>query len=454
MATQTLHHRSIDPPRAEDDGRSPIQRLIGNRNFRLLWLGEAISLLGDQFYLIALPWLALQLTGDPLVMGGALAVGALPRALFMLVGGAATDRFSARSVMLAANLGRMSLVGLLAALVLAGLADIWMLYVFALLFGLADAFFFPAQSAIVPYLVDKASLQTANAIVQGTAQLSLFAGPALAGIVIALLSGGQTADGDPDVAGIGVAFAFDALTFLASALTLWRMAVPGDNEPEAQHESSGVGASIREGLAAVWNDSLLRSMFFMIGVANVLVNAPLLIGIPALADTKLPEGAAAFGILLSAYGGGSLFGTLLAGALPRPRKNLGTRLLLVWSVMGVSVAALGFVTETYQGALVTAIAGVASGYVVIIFITWLQARTPEAMLGRMMSVLMFTLVGLAPAANVIAGALVSIDLRVYFVGSGGLMTLIVLAHLVNPEIRAMGAGHDPAVTTKQSQNGE
>ena len=87
------------------------------RNFRLLWIGEGISLLGDQFYMIALPWLVLSLTGNALAVGTVMATAGIPRALFMLVGGALTDRFTPRRLMISSNLARMILTGLLAALV-------------------------------------------------------------------------------------------------------------------------------------------------------------------------------------------------------------------------------------------------------------------------------------------------------------------------------------------------
>ena len=83
-------------------GNRNFKTLLGIKNFRLLWVGEGISLVGDQFYIIALPWLVLQMTGDPLAVGGVLAVAGIPRALFMLIGGALTDRFSPRKIMFAA----------------------------------------------------------------------------------------------------------------------------------------------------------------------------------------------------------------------------------------------------------------------------------------------------------------------------------------------------------------
>ena len=192
------------------------------RDFRLLWIGESVSLLGDQFYLIALPWLVLQMTGSALALGTVLALASIPRALFMLIGGAFVDRFSPRSVMFASNFIRMILVGLLALLVLIGSIQLWMLYVLALAFGTADAFFFPAESAIVPALLDSDQLELGNTLTQGVATLSMFVGPALAGIVIAILASSST-KATPDMAGIGVAFALDTLSFLASLVTLWIM---------------------------------------------------------------------------------------------------------------------------------------------------------------------------------------------------------------------------------------
>src|SRR5512136_850243 len=196
--------------------KGTLGQVFGNANFRLLWIGEGISLLGDQFYLIALPWLVLQLTGNALAVGTVLAAAGIPRALFMLVGGALTDRFTPRSLMIGSNLARMALTGLLALCVLTGWIQTWMLYIFALLFGLADAFFFPAQTSIVPQLVGKDQLQAGNALIQGTATLSLFVGPVLAGALISTLDGGAT----HSTTGIALAFALDSLYFIASITML------------------------------------------------------------------------------------------------------------------------------------------------------------------------------------------------------------------------------------------
>jgi MFS family permease len=416
-------------------GASPLG-LLRNHNFRLLWGGEAISLLGDQFYLIALPWLVLQLTGDALAVGAVLALAGVPRALFMLVGGALTDRFSPRTVMLTSNLLRMVLVALLSVLVIGGLIQLWMLYLLALAFGIMDAFFFPAQSAIVPRLVGKEQLQGANALIQGTMQVSLFAGPVLAGTFIAVLGNGQ---GGQDIAGIGLAFAIDALTFLASAVTLWLVRDGGPaGAPEEAREADSLLPAIAAGLRVVWKDPALRVFFLLIAVSNFLVNGPIIVGIPVLADIRFAGGAAAFGIIMSAYGGGSLTGTLLAVLLPRPPSRvMGIILGAIWSGLGLGVLALGLISTTPLAAVTAFAMGAANGYVVILFITWLQRRTSEDMLGRMMSLLMLASVGLLPVSNILTGALVGLNARALFVTAGGLMVILVFLSMLNPAVRSM-----------------
>jgi hypothetical protein len=417
----------------EGAGRGGMLALLRNRNFRLFWVGESISLLGDQFQIIALPWLVLQMTGDALAMGTVLALAGVPRAVFALLGGAMTDRLSPRRVMLASNVVRMALVAGMAGLILFGAPQLWMIYTFALAFGLADAFFYPAQNAIVPRLVGKDDLQLANSLVQGVMQLSLFAGPVLAGIVIAAFSG---AGSEASTVGIGAAFAIDAATFLVSAAALWALNEAPIERPD---EDQGVFRAIAEGLRLVWDEPVLRTIFILIAAANFLVVGPIDVGVPTLAGTRLPEGARAFGLIMSAFGGGSLIGLALAGGLPRPpQRVLGLVLTVVWSVMGVFLALMGLLASTPPIAAASFFMGVANSYVVITFITWLQLRVPEALMGRVMSLLMFVSVGLLPLSTTISGVVGQWNLVALFVGGGLAMTGIVLALMApNPRIRRM-----------------
>ena len=401
------------------------------RNFRLLWIGEGISLLGDQFYLIALPWLVLSLTGNALAVGTVLATAGIPRALFMLVGGALTDRFTPRKLMISSNLARLILTGLLAALVLTNLIQLWMLYISALLFGLVDAFFFPAQTSMVPKLVTRDQLQAGNALIQGTAQLSLFVGPILAGGLISWLEGGAT----HSVSGIAFAFALDSLSFLASIITLGLMRLePADASTEKTN--GGVLASIRQGLLYVWHDATLKIVFPIVMGLNLLINGPFAVGIPVISRTRFPEGVAAFGLILSLFGGGALLGTVLAGLLPKlPKRSIGTVSLSVISVMGIGLAVIGFSPTMYVAATAALVMGIANGYANIMLITWLQQKVAPEMIGRIMSLVMFAAIGLNPVSTALAGALIGLNAAVLLVGAGILMTLFTLSAAFSPAVR-------------------
>lgn len=412
---------------------------LGVRNFRLLWIGEGISLLGDQFYLIALPWMVLQLTGSAFALGTIMALASIPRAVFMLVGGAFVDRHSPRSIMMASNFARLALVALMSALVLTNHIQIGMLYVFALAFGLADAFYYPAQSAIVPRVLPADQIQAGNTYVQGTAQLSVFIGPVLAGGLIALQGHAATANGVPDTQGTGIAFAIDALSFVASLVSLILMRIPGAARQAAK--SQNVVESIKEGFAYVWGQRILRVLFLLIVAINFLVMGPVTVGIPVLADARLvaPRGAAAFGIIMSAFGGGALLGIILSGVLPSPNpEHLGTTLLLVISSLGVGVVLMPLFASTGVVAVIALVMGAAAGYQRIMMLTWLQKRIPQALMGRVMSLLFFCAIGLAPVSNALAGVILEIDLNALFIGGGVLMTALTLLSILLPETRHMG----------------
>ena len=421
---------------------NPFRQVLGNRNFRLLWIGEGVSILGDHFYMIALPWLVLQLTGDSLAMGTVLALAAIPRALLMLVGGALTDRFSPRSLMLASNAARFVLVSLLAGLVLANRVEMWMLYTLAVLFGIADAFFYPAQSSMAPQLVKKDHLQVANSLIHGTMMLAMLAGPVLAGLLIALLGDGHSEGSS--MQGIAAALGLDALTFLVSLITLLFIKL---ERVTSSAVNDSILESIRSGLNFVWNDIPLRAFFFVVAAVTFFFNGPFNIGVPILADTRFPEGAVAYGTILSTWGAGSLVGMALAGMLPRPNpKRMGAVLLGLVSLMGVGLALLGVSASMIFAAAIGLLLGALNGYINVFFTTWVQSRAPKAFLGRLMSLLMFASTGLFPVSMALSGAVSRVDVTFLLTVFGGIVALLGILITLNPNVRAMEPVH--VVTTE------
>jgi MFS family permease len=309
----------------------------------------------------------------------------------------------------------------------------WMLYTLAILFGVSDAFFYPAQSSMVPQLVKKDHLQVANSLVQGTMMLTMLLGPALAGMLIAALGDGHSESAN--MQGIAAAFGLDALTFLASLITLVFIKIP---QNESHEVSENILESIRSGLKFVWNDIPLRAFFFVVAAVTSFFNGPFNIGVPLLADTRFLEGAVAYGTILSAWGAGSLVGMTLAGILPRPHpKRTGTVLLILVSVMGLGLALLGVSTSMIFAATIGLVLGSVDGYINVFFVTWVQSRAPKAFIGRLMSLLMFSSIGLLPISMTLSGALSRVDVTLLLTVSGAIIALLGLVMTLNPTVRAM-----------------
>lgn len=413
-------------------GTRPPSPLV-ERDFRLLWLGEAVSTIGDQFALIALPWLALVLTGSALALGGVLAVMAVPRALFMVIGGAWVDRVSPRRVMLASNAVRLVAVAVLGMVVLEGAAELWMLYAFALAFGVADAFFFPANTSIVPQIVAPEQLQAANGIVQGTAQAAVLIGPALAGGVIAAFG---SADAAPSQAGIAIALLLDATTFLVSIVTLWLIRLRRTARPAG---GGSILGEIGEGVRFVWRMPALRVVILLSLTANLLIVGPSEVGLPVIAYNRLPEGAAAFGIIMSAFGGGSLIGLATAALLPGPpARMLGPVVMVTIGIAGAALAALPLANTTLVAAVMIAVSGAALGYGNLLGLTWIQARIPSGLMGRVMSLMMLGSMGMVPVSQLLAGAAVTVSLDGMLVVAGTGLAMLALGSLLSPTVRHLG----------------
>ena len=421
-------------PTVESPGtlpKNPIVRVLALRDFRLLFGGTATSILGDQFYLIATPWLVLQLTDDPLVLGLVIALGGVPRAIFMLIGGALTDRFSPRAILIASDILRMAFTALLALAVFTGTVQMWMLYAISLGFGLVAGFAIPAGNSIVPLLVEERDLQAGNSVILGSTQLAGFIGPTLAGILIAGLSKSE--------GGVALAYTADSLSFAVSAAALlWMNTVRSGAHIPAAEKKDGILQSIRRGMKFLWDDPALRLMFVVVMAVNFLFIGPVLIGIPVLANDFLPEGAVAFGLLVSSVAGGNLIGYILAAQLPRPGgKFLRVILLAALVAFGLAIGSMGFIRSTAVLFVIIFLLGLGNGYITILVLTWIQSRTPRMMLGRMMSMLMLTNTGVSPVSQAVSGAVIKWSFPAMFVLAGAGLLLVPLWTAFQPGLKAV-----------------
>jgi hypothetical protein len=264
-------------------------------------------------------------------------------------------------------------------------------------------------------------------------------------VVVAMLTGQSEsaagANAVPAATGIAVAFTIDAVSFLASIVSLIFIRLEVSKARPGERSLVSVARSIGEGVRGVWRDFPLRAFMLYIGAVSIFVIGPLQVGLPVLADRRMDWGAAAYGTLMAASGGGTLLGTLLASVGARLiSRRLGIAVLVQDSIAGLILIALGFVHVTLAGAALLLVSGITGGFIQVSIFTWMQRRVAPEMMGRTMSLLMFTFMGLAPLSAALGGfVLAQVGVTAFFAGAGILLSAIALLSLLSPAIRSISS---------------
>lgn len=422
------------------DESEQIAAILTNRNLRWFFGGGLVSLLGDQFSVIALPWLVLKMTGDTFALGSVLAVMGIPRAVFILFGGALADLYHPKRVLMAVRWTNAVLLTTLAALVFSETVSLPLVYGFALLLGVSTAFSLPAASSMLPKLAERGQLRAVNGLLLGLRQISLTLGPLLGGFAISFVGRGKgVVNQFPDSSGVGIAFSVDAFTFMFAAWTLTRVSISVYEQPLRMNMIREVLRSAVEGVFHIFKDSSLRVLSLYYAAIAFFVSGTLQVALPLLADTHLAHGAMAFGALMAANGVGAFLGMAFAGSRPPSLSGrLGTIILLLDGVAGLLIMPLGQISATWEGIVLLVGIGASGGYIQVSVFTWIQERVPSAILGRAMAVFTFIFIGLPPLSGAIAGFVLRyVSLGGVFVGGGIVLILIVLVAFLTSDLRAL-----------------
>lgn len=387
-------------------GRFPMVRALGIPNFRLFWVGETVSLMGNQFYVMAFPWLVLKLTNSGLALGTLFMTLAIPRAIFMLVGGAVSDKMSPKTVLIVANGVRGSVMAVLAILVSTNLIRMWQLYTMAAIYGTFDAFFFPAYKAFLPRVLNPLNLQAGNALLQGSSEAALSVGPMLVGWAMGLGLTPQTA------------LALDALSFAFSVLTLFLVRTSHASAPAAGTRS-GLSRSIRAGISYCLKKDTIWLFLLCMAIVNFATVGPFGLGIAVLAKERFGS-AASMGFLFSAMAAGSLLGSILAGAFPGPHK-LRTMLVIMAFNTAVGMTLLGILSKLALLAGVLVIMGCINSLTGVIAATMMQNMVAPEMMGRIMSLFILSRRGIAPFSFFFAGLMAPLGVHSLFITCGAMV---------------------------------
>jgi MFS family permease len=395
--------------------------VLRHRDFALLWAGQSVSLVGDGIFTVALALEALRLGHSATALSFVLAARIVPAVCLLLIGGVVVDRAPRRLTMLAADVGRGIAVGLIALAAATGAARLWQLVVMAVVFGVADAFFAPASTAIVPELLPADLLVQGSSLAASSKQAcQRLIGPALGGLLVA-------------ASGTAGAFAADAASFAAGAACL--LAVSSPHRPAMTGGARpSLLAQAREGLRYCASRRWLWLAISNHGFVNLIAVAPLSVLVPLLVEQVMRQNGAVLGLVLAAGGLGGLTGAIAAGRIQVRRRRV-TATWLATGTAGAALAGLAAASSPWYAAAFFALLWAFATYANALWMPILQEQVPREMLGRASSIeWIFSFAG-TPVGIIGAGLLSArIGVRPVLLAAGILAALATLAVMV-PGVR-------------------
>jgi MFS family permease len=404
---------------------------LRHRQFRLLWTGMTVSLLGDGIFYVALPWQVYQLSDAPTALSVVGIAMAVPHIALLLLGGVVSDRFDRRRVMMAADILRGGAVGALGLLSLSGSLRLWHLIAMAAVFGAGTAFFGPAFDAIVPEIVPERQLTQANALDQFVRPAAWrMLGPAIGGWIVEVF-GGRT----------GAAFVADAATFLASVICLalmhhtaresTRAEEPGDTDAESPW------SQIREGFRYVRSQVWLWGTLVAATFAYLAFLGPTEVLLPYVVKYDLHAGAGTLGTILGLGGVGAMTAAFVMGNRTMPRRNM-TFIYIVWTLSTLAVAGYGLARLPWQVMAACFVFNALEGAGTIVWATTKQRLVPNRLLGRVSSLDWFISIGLLPVSYALTGPLAAaLGERTVLIGAGLVGASVTMAFLFLPGLRSI-----------------
>jgi MFS family permease len=398
--------------------RARILHAFRSRDFRLLWTGQAISLVGDTAFLVALGWRTFTLTGSARSLGFVLTLQGLGLLTTVLVGGALADRYDRRTLMLVSDAARFAIIGALVVVDGTGHLSIGVLAGLAFAEGLATGFFTPALGGFVPLVVEQPGLGSANALIGMARQGSLLIGPSVAGLLYGL-------------AGSTVVFGLNAASFLVSFAFVWATRPRVAERAEAEGTFRGIKAGFRyvAGIPWLWVTITLFAFVLMFQWAPIQVLTPKLVR----EHFHLDVGA--YGLIFSMLGAGMIVGAATFAQI-NPRRRRGLLSYLIWMLNSFLIVVFAL-SPWYPLALAASFCrGICIGFAIGVWETMLMELVPQHMLSRVVSLDWFGSLGLTPFGLLAAGAVSNLAGPGTVIALGACISLTIVAlGLLSRQIR-------------------
>jgi len=392
-----------------------------HRNYRLYFLGQAISQTGTWIDKVAQAWLVLALTHSAFAVGVLAACQFVPFSVLGLVAGVVVDRLDTWRTVVVTQAIRMVIASVLAAIVLACIAQVWMIYTLAIMTGIVLVLDAPSRQQLTFKMVGRAELPNAVALNSSLFNAARIVGPGIGGLLIAAF-------------GVGPAFAINAASFVAVLVGLLLMDTSNLMSFAPREHVATLFADLREGVSYARESPHVRLVLAMlVAISTIAMNFNVLL--PVLARSTLESGPGVFGLIAACFGAGALVGGLLSAALSRASWKA-----IVAGAGGLGVAELVLAPQHSLGPAVVLlfIAGVCFTLYTANSNALLQLRAPDHLRGRVIGFYYFAFNGLAPLGGILTGWLAATGgTELAFAVAGTVTALVALTALPQlPRVRA------------------
>ncbi len=380
-------------------------RALKHRNFKLFFAGQFISLTGTWMQSVAQSWLVYRLTGSVVLLGLIGFSSQIPVFFLAPIGGAVADGYERQKILLITQTLAMTVALVLAGLTLTGQVQVWHLFVLAVCFGLINAFDIPTRQAFVVDMVGKEDLLNAIALNSSMFNGARIVGPAIAGILVA-------------VVGEGWCFLGNGISYIAVICGILMMKIV----PVIREQSGSLFLNITAGFSFVAKNAPIRGLLLLLGLVS-LTGMPYAVLMPIFADKILGGGSATLGYLMGASGIGALIAALVL-ASRNAVFGLGRWVAFASGSLGISLILFSFSTNFWLSMILLIPVGFSMMTQMSSSNTLIQAMVPDNLRGRVMSVYSMMFMGMAPLGALLAGSAAGFLGAQYTVAVGGLACIV------------------------------
>ncbi|ANV69753.1 MULTISPECIES: MFS transporter [Bacillus] len=387
--------------------------LLKNTNFLFLWAATLFSSFALAFFTFSQTWYIAKTLNLEASLGVVFVALSVPRLIFMIVGGAVADKFPKKNIMFYSNIIRAILVATILTWFIVGDVTLYTFALFALFFGLADAFFWSADGSILPELVEKSRLTQANSLTQMTNQASVILGPVLGGILIKFTN-------------YETIFSITILLLIVAAILVQKIQF---TMPEQKDTDKGMFTSIKEGILYVKESPFLSTFLICSAFLNLFLIGPMQVGFPLFVKNVLHGDSLHFSYLEASVGGGMAIGAVIVG-LKNINRRRGLFCIIMMLLSGIFFLAINFSTVLWQALLAGMFYGITIAMAIVPLMAMIQSTVKEEMMGRVMSLLMLSSMGFIPLSYAFTSLALAMGIPIVTVMKSGAIAVIVFVLFV------------------------